>query len=82
MKENENLKNLLEAIKQRKPLIMDLGDDILLYMKWDVERNVYVDEMGMTSMDLIQQIIRGEIDIDGKKVEIRIDENGDNERKI
>lgn len=74
MKENENSKNLLEAIKQRKPLIMDLGDNILLYMKWDTERNVYVDEMGMTSMDLIQQIIRGEIIVDGKPVEIRVDE--------
>ena len=75
MNENENYKNLLEAIKDRKPLIMDLGDNILLYMKWDAEKNVYVDEMGMTDMNLIQQIIRGEIDIDGKKVEIRIGGN-------
>lgn len=75
MKENENSKNLLEAIKQRKPLIMDLGDNILLYMKWDAEKNVYVDEMGMTDMNLILQIIKGEIEIDGKKVEIRIGGN-------
>lgn len=74
MKENENSKNLLEAIKQRKPLIMDLGDNVILYMKWDEDRNVYVDEMGMTSMNIIQQIIRGEIIVDGKPVEIRVDE--------
>ena len=71
---NENYNYLLEAIQNRKPLIMDLGDDILLYMKWDSERSVYVDEMGMTSMDLIFQIIKGEIVIDGKPVEIRVDE--------
>ena len=82
MKENENYKNLLEGIKQRKPLIMDLGDDVLLYMKWDAEQNIYVDEWGKTDMMLIQQIINGEINIDGKKVEIRIDENGDNKREI
>lgn len=69
----ENYNYLLEAISDRKPLIMDLGDNILLYMKWDAERNVYVDEMGMTDMNLILQIIKGEIEIDGKKVEISID---------
>ena len=78
MKENDNYKNLLEGIKQRKPLIMDLGDNVLLYMKWDAEQNIYIDEWGKTDMKLIQQIINGEIDIDGKKVEIRIDENGAN----
>ena len=71
----ENYNHLLEAIKDRKPLIMDLGDNILLYMKWDAEKNVYVDEMGMTDMNLILQIIKGEIEIDGKKVEIRIGGN-------
>lgn len=74
MKENENSKNLLEAIKQRKPLVLDLGDNVILYLKWDKDRNIYVDEMGMTSMNIIQQIIRGEIIVDGKPVEIRIDE--------
>ena len=71
----ENYNHLLEAIQNREPLIMDLGDNILLYMKWDAERNVYVDEMGMTDMNLILQIIKGEIEIDGKKVEIRIGGN-------
>ena len=75
MNKSDNYKNLLEAIKDRKPLIMDLGDDILLYMKWNEEENVYEDEMGKTDMKLIQQIINGEIDINGKKVEIRVVEN-------
>lgn len=70
----ENYNYLLEAISDRKPLIMDLGDNVLLYMKWDEQRNVYVDEMGMTDMNLILQIIKGEIEIDGKKVEIRVGE--------
>lgn len=74
MNKSDNYKNLLEAIKDRKPLIMDLGDDILLYMKWNEEENIYEDEMGKTDMKLIQQIVNGEIDINGKKVEIRVDE--------
>ncbi len=77
---NNNYKNLLEAIKDRKPLIMDLGDDILLHMKWEEEtitpdgvKGCYVDEMGMSSMSLIQEIINNKVEIKGKKVEIRED---------
>ena len=76
----ENYKNLLEAIKDRKPLIMDLGDNILLHMKWEENtttpdgiQGCYVDEMGMTSMKLIQEIIKGEVKIQGKQVMIRED---------
>lgn len=68
---NDNYKNLLEAIKNRKPLIMDLGDNVLLHMKWDEEENLYQDEMGYTTMKLIQEIINGKVFIKGKKVEIR-----------
>ena len=75
MNKSDNYKNLLEAIKDRKPLIMDLGDNILLYMKWNEEENIYEDEMGKTDMKLIQQIVNGEIDINGKKVEIRVEES-------
>ena len=77
---NENCKNLLEAIKKRKNLIMDLGDEVLLHMKWEKDtitpdgiKGCYVDEMGMTSMSLIQEIINGEVKIKGKLVEIRED---------
>ena len=67
----ENYKNLLEAIKNRKPLILDLGDNLLLHMKWNETENIYEDEMGKTDMKLIQEIIKGEVEIKGKKVKIR-----------
>lgn len=67
----DSYKSLLEAIKDRKPLIMDLGDNVLLHMKWDEEENLYQDEMGYTTMKLIQEIINGKVFIKGKKVEIR-----------
>ena len=67
----DNCKNLLEAIKDRKPLIMDLGDNVLLHMKWNNEKNLYEDEMGLTDMKLIQEIINGKVFIKGEKVGIR-----------
>lgn len=70
---NENYKNLLEAIKDREPLIMDLGDNIILHMKWNPEENIYEDEMGKTSMKLIQEIINGMVNLDGYLVTIRED---------
>lgn len=77
---NENYKSLLEVIKQRKPLIMDLEDNVFLHMKWEEEtttpdgvKGCYVDEMGMTSMSLILEILNGEVEIQGKKVKIRED---------
>ena len=77
---NENYKNLLEVIKDRKPLIMDLGDNVFLHMKWEKDtvtpdgvKGCYVDEMVMTSMSLIQEIINGKVEIQGKKVKIRED---------
>lgn len=77
---NENCKNLLEVIKKRKPLIMDLGDNVFLHMKWEKDtitpdgiKGCYVDEMGMTSMKLIQEIINREVEIQGKKVRIMED---------
>ena len=77
---NENYKNLLEAIKERNPLIMDFGDNVILHMKWEKDaitpdkiKGCYVDEMGMTSMKLIQDIINGKVFVNGVKVEIRED---------
>ena len=69
----ENYKNLLEVIKERKPLIMDLGDDVLLHMKWNEEKGLYQDEMGYTTMNVIQDILKGKVVIEGKKVELRED---------
>ena len=70
---NENYKNLLEVIKDRKPLVLDLGDNIILHMKWNPEEYIYEDEMGKTSMKLIQEIINGMVRIENKLVTIRED---------
>lgn len=76
----DNCKSLLEAIKDRKPLIMDLGDDVLLHMKWDKDiitpdgiKGCYVDEMGMTSMRLIQDVLNEKVYVKNYRVEIRED---------
>lgn len=68
MKNKDNLKNLLEAIKQRKPLVMDLGDNVLLHLKWNIDENIYEDEMGKTTMNVIQDILNEKVYINGKKV--------------
>lgn len=80
MKEKNSQNNLLMALTNHKPLVMDLGDNVLLHMKWEEDaitpdgvKGCYVDEMGMTSMELILEIINGEVEIQGKKVEIRED---------
>ena len=80
MKEKNLQKQLIMALTNHKPLIMDLGDNVLLHMKWDKDtitpdgvKGCYVDEMGMTSMELILQIINGEVEIQGKKVRIMED---------
>ena len=80
MKEKNLQNNLLMALGNHKPLVMDLGDNVLLHMKWEENtitpdgiKGCYVDEMGMTSMDLILQIINKEVKIQGKLVEIRED---------
>lgn len=80
MKEKNLQNNLLMALGNHKPLVMDLGDNVLLHMKWeenaitpDEIKGCYVDEMGMTSMDLILQIINKEVKIQEKLVEIRED---------
>lgn len=74
MKNEENLQNnLLMVLGNHKPLVMDLGDDVLLHMKWNEQEQIYEDEMGKTTMDLILEIINDGVSINGKKVEIRED---------
>lgn len=69
----DNYKNLLEAIKDRKSLIMDLGDDVLLHMKWNEEKELYEDELGYTTMKLINDILNNKVRIRNHLVEIRED---------
>jgi len=76
MKKEENLKNLLEAIKDRKPLILHLAEDVTLYMKWDSEINMYRDEMGVTTMNLIHDILKGRVLI--KDYLVTIEEDKEN----
>ena len=80
MKQENLQKQLIMALTNHKSLIMDLGDNVLLHMKWEKDivtpdgvKGCYVDEMGMTSMELILQIIKGEVKIQGKKVQIMED---------
>ena len=73
MQNKDNLMNLLEVIKQRKPLVMDLGDNVLLHMKWNHEKGLYQDEMGYTTMNVINDILNDKVYIEGKKVELRED---------
>lgn len=69
----DNCKNLLEAIKDRKPMIMDLGDNVLLHMKWNEEEQLYQDEMGFTTMNVINDILNNKVKIKNHLVEIRED---------
>ena len=73
MKERNLPNNLLMALTNHKPLIMDLGDDVLLHMQWNEEKGIYEDEIGMTAMELILEIINDGVYIKGHKVEIRED---------
>ena len=66
--------NLLKELGEHKPMIMDLGDDVLLHLKWNEEKEIYEDEMGMTDMKLLVEIVKGEAYIQGKKVELRIND--------
>ena len=77
MKRSENYKNLLEVIKLRKPLIMDLGDGVLLHLKWDEELKLYRDEMGVTTMNLIQDILNERVYIQKHLVKIREDKENE-----
>jgi hypothetical protein len=49
---------------------MDLGDDVLLHMNWNKEKGLYQDEMGYTTMNVIQDVLNGKVYIDGKQVEL------------
>lgn len=75
MKNEENLQNnLLKALGNHKPLIMDLGDNVLLHLSWNEQEQIYEDEMGKTSMELLIQIANNEVTIDNKLVKLYVQE--------
>lgn len=66
--------NIQEAILNHKDLIMDLGDDVLLNLKWNNEEQIYEDEMGTTSMKLLLQISDNKVYIKDKLVKLYVKE--------
>lgn len=61
MKNEENLKQLKMALTEHKPLILDLGDNALLFPEWNEETQMYQDEMGYTTMELLLEIATGKV---------------------
>ena len=73
MKKERNLQNnLLMALGNHKKLIMDLGDNVYLNLKWNEQEQIYEDEMGKTTMDLLIQIANNEIYVQDKLVRLYI----------
>ena len=61
MKEKSLQNNLLMALGNHKDLVLDMGDDVILYPIWNEQEQIYEDEMGKTGMELLIQIANGEI---------------------
>lgn len=66
--------NIQEAILNHKDLIMDLGDNVLLNLKWNDKEQIYEDEMGTTSMKLLLQISDNKVYIKDKLVKLYVKE--------
>lgn len=66
--------NIHEALLNHKDLIMDMGDDVYLNMKWNEEEQIYEDEMGKTTMKLLLQIADGKVYIKDKQVKLIVKE--------
>lgn len=66
--------NIHEALLNHKELIMDMGDDVYLNMKWNEEEQLYEDEMGKTTMKLLLQIADGKVYIKDKQVKLIVKE--------
>ena len=65
-------KDLQEALLNHKDLVMDLGDDVLLNLKWNNEEKIYEDEMGKTSMKLLLKIADNKVYIKDQLVKLFI----------
>ncbi len=61
-KKEENLKQLLMALTEHRPLEVDYGDGIFDYPVWDSEINAYRDDTGIWGMKLLVEIAKGEVE--------------------
>lgn len=61
MKNEEYLKKLKTALINHEDLILDLGDNAILYPVWNEEKQMYQDEMGWTTMKLLIEIATGKV---------------------
>ena len=68
MKNEEYLKKLKAALINHEDLILDLGDNVILYPVWNEEKQMYQDEMGWTTTKLLIEIATGKV----KETRLRI----------
>ena len=59
--EEKKLKQLKMALTEHKDLILDLGDNVILYPKWNQEKQMYQDEMGWTTIELLIETAEGKV---------------------
>ena len=64
--------NIHEAILTHKNLVMDLGDNVYLNLRWNDKEQIYEDEMGKTTMKLLLQIADSKVYIKDKLVRLYI----------
>ena len=50
------------VLTKHKPIDVDLGDGVHLHSYWDEQKQAYVDEMGIWSMNLLLEIVKGEVE--------------------
>ena len=68
--------NIHEALLKHKDLVMDLGDEVYLNLKWNDSEQIYEDEMGKTDMKLLLEIANEEAYIKNKLVKLKVADNG------
>lgn len=66
--------NIHKAILAHKNLVMDLGDNVYLNLKWNDKEKIYEDEMGKTTMKLLLQIADGKVYVGNTLVKLIIKE--------
>ena len=66
--------NIREALLNHKELVIDLGDNVYLNLKWNEQEQIYEDEMGKTTMKLLLQIADNKVYIKDKLVKLYVKE--------